>query len=82
MIERSELSDHGESYSYPSKDSRIVARLHRIKLVARRYWWITALAGMAGLGIQDYRCLNQPARYASYSRMMVSGHLAWAIRVK
>jgi len=79
MIERSELSDQGEPSSYPGKypgkDSRVIARIHRVKLVARRYWWIAALAGMIGLGIQDYRCLNQPARYVSYSRMMLSGHL-------
>jgi len=53
-----------------------MARMHRIKLVARRYWWIAAVTAMIGAGIQDYRCLHLPTRYASYSRMMVSGHLA------
>ena len=76
MIERSELFGPADPALNSGKDNRIVARIHRVKLVARRYWWIAAITAMIGMGIQDYRCLNQPARYASYSRMMLSGHLA------
>jgi len=76
MIERSELSAQDGPGSYSTKDSRVVNRLHRIKMVVRHYWWIAALTAMIGMGIQDYRCLTEPARYASYSRMMVSGHLS------
>ena len=75
MIERSELSGI-ESTSNRDSAVRLTIRLHRIKLVARRYWWIVALAIMIGLGIQDYRCLKEPARYVSSSQMMVSGHLS------
>ena len=75
MSERSDLSDF-DSPSNRESSERFALRLYRIKLVARRYWWIAALTIMIGLGIQDYRCLIEPTRYVSSSKMMVTGHLS------
>jgi len=75
MIERSDLST-GEASPQRNPSVRLALRLHRIKLVARRYWWIVALTMMIGLGIQDYRCYTEPPRYFSFSRMMAGGRVA------
>jgi capsular exopolysaccharide synthesis family protein len=57
-------------------DMHWALRVHRIKFIARRYWWIAALTIMIGLGSQGYLCLHQVTHYSSSSRMIMSGRLS------
>lgn len=75
MIEPSELNP-GDMPSTRSSHVNWAVRIHRIKFIARRYWWIAALTIMIGLGIQDFRCIRQVTRYDSTSRMILSGRLS------
>jgi tyrosine-protein kinase Etk/Wzc len=62
----------------PARRSRAswATRIYRIKLIARRYWWIAALTIMLGLGIQSFRSYYQATHYYSTARMIVSGRLS------
>ena len=74
MIEPSELP-YGEP-GYRPKSVHWASRMHRLRVIARRYWWIAALTIMIGLGIEDYRNHYQVPRYFSTARMIMNGRLS------
>jgi capsular exopolysaccharide synthesis family protein len=75
MIEPSDSST-GDAASSRLSNDRLGLRLHRLKSLIIRYWWIIALTVMIGVAVQGYRCTRQIVRYISSSRMMVSGHVS------
>jgi polysaccharide biosynthesis transport protein len=73
-----DLTNHfpGESPASERPSAPGGTQFYRFKFWTRRYWWIVALAIMAGLGIVDVLCLRDTPEYVSSARMTVSGRVS------
>jgi len=54
---------------------KLAVRIHRMRYLLIRYWWIIAVTVTIGLIVQGYRSSQLSPEYVSSSRMMVNGQI-------
>jgi len=74
MSERPESTSDADVLN-ESSGVKLAVRIHRIKFLIMRYWWVVAAAIIIGMIVQGYRCTQLGPEYLSSSRMMVSGQI-------
>ncbi len=52
-----------------------MSRLHRYKLLVRKFWWILLFCVTAGVAIQAYRIAHESPVYASTARLMINSKI-------
>ena len=53
----------------------LILRIHQVRYLIFRYWWVVVLTVGIGMAIQGYLASQRPTRYVSNSRMIVNGQV-------